>query len=313
MAVPSALRTNYTALFSSTMLPVLEELFRTAFEQQAQLREQIFKVVPHDRDIWQYSELMDMPTFSAVSEGADYTFSRPKAGNNKTITPLKYGLGYSISEEAVDDGKWDLIADAIRKMGESARETQEQAAMDVFNNGFGSQTVADGLALFHATHTTPTGTITYRNKLSTASDLSYSSLQTAIQDFNKQFRGDSGIYKNIRPAKLVVPAELELYAHELLNSSGKADSADNNDNSIKARRSLQLEVSPRLSDSNAWFLTAQPSDTGLRIIQRKTLETKAAAPDSVGFLNDAIYYKARYRELVDAVHGYGVFGTPGAT
>lgn len=311
MAVPSALRANYADLFGSAMLPVLEELFRTAYEQRPQLREQIFKVVSHDRDIWQYSELHDMPQFSAVSEGSDYSFSRPKSGNNKTITPLKYGLGYSVSEEAVDDGKFDLIADAIRKMGESARESQEQSAMDVFNNGFGSQTVADGLSLFNAAHTLPSGS-TFRNQLAVNSDLSYSSLQTAIQDFGKVFKGDSGIYKNIRPKALLVPQELKLYAAELIGSDLKTDSADNNMNSIKGE-GLQLLVSPRLTDTNAWFLVGDQMDNGLRIISRKPLETKAASPDSVGFLNDSIYYKARYREKVDAVHAFGLFGSPGAT
>lgn len=312
MAVPSTLRSNYSDLFGSAMLPVLEELFRTAFEQKAMIRDQIFKTVPHDRDIWQYSELHDMPTFSAVSEGADYTFSRPKAGNNKTISPVKYGLGYSISQEAVDDGKIDLIADAIRKMGESARETQEQAGMDVLNNGFSSQTVADGLSLFNASHTTPSGNISFRNKLATDSDLSYSSLQTMIQDFGKQFKGDSGIYKSIQPKYLVVPQELSMYAKELVQSDKKTDTNFNNVNTIK-EEGLTVLVSPRLTDANAWFLTADPMETGLRIISRKPLETLAAASDTVGFLNDAIYYKARYREKVDAVHAYGVFGTPGAS
>lgn len=310
MAVPSALRANYGDLFTSSMLPVLEELFRTAFEMQPMLRDQVFKVVPHDRDIWQYSELHDMPLFSSVSEGQDYTFSSPKAGNHKTLTPVKYGLGYSISEETVDDGKFDLIADAIRKMGESARESQEQSAMNTINNGFSSQTVADGLSLFNSAHTTPSGNITFRNTLAVNADLSYSSLQTAIQDFSQQFRGDSGIYKSIRPKYLLVPAQLKLYAKELVGSELKADSADNNMNSVK-EEGLQVIVSPRLTDTVGWSLIADPKDNGLRIISRKPLETKAAAPDSVGFLNDAIYYKARYREIVDAVHAYGIYGVQG--
>lgn len=311
MAAPSALRANYSDLFGSTMLPVLEELFRTEFETHPGIRDQVFSTKSTDRDIWQYSELHDMPLFSSVSEGSDYTFSRPKAGNNKTITPLKFGLGYSISEEAVDDGKFDLIGDAIRKMAESARETQEQAAMDIFNNGFGSQTTPDGLALFHAAHTTPTGSVTFRNKLTTASDLSYTSLQTAIQDFEKQFKGDSGIFKTIRPKYLIVPTELRMYAQELVGSDKKTDSADNNMNSIRGE-GLTVLSSPRLTDTNAWFLTAEPKNTGLTIVSRKPVETKAAASDSVGFLNDAIYYKARYREKIDTVNAYGVFGTPGA-
>jgi phage major head subunit gpT-like protein len=311
MAIPQALRANYGDLFGSTMLPVLEELFRVQYEMKPMIREQIFKVVSHDRDIWQYSELHDMPLFSQVNEGQDYTFNRPKAGNHKTFSMVKYGLGYSVSEEAVEDGKFDLIADAIRKMGDSARETQEQAAMDIFNNAFSTVTTADGLSLFNTAHTLPSGG-TFRNKLSTDSDLSYTSLTTMIQDFEKQFKGDSGIYKVIRPKYLVVPTELRHYAKELVGSDGKADTADNNLNSLK-EDGLIVVSSPRLTDTNAWFLASDPMDHGLRLIKRKELETRAASADSVGFLNDAILYKARYREQIGAVHAYGVFGTPGSS
>lgn len=308
MAVPNALRSNYGDLFGTTMLPVLEELFRSEYEDQPQQREMIFKVLDTDRDIWQYSELHDMPQFSQVSEGQDYTFSRPFAGSNMTLTPNKFGLGYSISEEAVDDGKFDLIADAVRKMGESARETQEQAAMNVLNNGFTSQTTADGLSLFNAAHTLPGGA-TFSNVLATAADLSYTSLQTMVQAFETNFKGSTGNFKLIRPRYLVVPTQLKLYAKELVGSDKKVDSGDNNMNSMKDE--LTVISSPRLTDTVGWFLTADPAKTGLRLVKRKPLETRAASPDSVGFLNDAILYKARYRETIGSVHGYGAFGTAG--
>lgn len=311
MSAPAQLRANYSDLFGSSMLPVLEELFRTQYEMSPMVRDIIFKKVTTDRDIWQSSELHDMPLFATVNEGADYTFSAPRAGNHKTMSVVKFGLGYSVSEEAVDDGKFDLIADAIRKMGDSARESQEQSAMDILNNGFLTELVADGLSLFNAAHTLPSGA-TFRNILATASDLSYTSLQTAIQDFEKVFKGDTGVHKIIRPKYLVVPNELRMYAKELVGSDKKTDTNFNNINSIK-EEGLQVISSPRLTDTNAWFLTADPAETGLRIIERKALETRAAAPDSVGFINDSILYKARYREKLGAIHAYGVFGTPGAT
>ena len=311
MAVPSALRASYSDLFGSSMLPVLEELFRSAYALHPQVRQQIFKVVAHDRDIWQYTELHDMPQFSSVAEGADYTFSRPKQGYDKTMTPVKYGLGFSISEETIDDGKFDLVADAIRKMGESAHESQEQSAMDVLNNGFSTETVADGLSLFNASHTTPTGTVTIRNQLSTPSDLSYTALQTMIQDFEKNFKGDSGNFKRIRPKYLIVPTELRMLAKELVGSEKKPETDHNNLNSVKDE-GLTVISSPRLTDTDAWFLAADPMDNGLRIINRKSLETKGAAPDTVGFMNDSVLYKARYREKVGAVHPHGIFGTAGA-
>lgn len=101
-----------------------------------------------------------------------------------------------------------------------------------------------------------------------------------------------------------------MYASELLGSEKKVDSSDNNTNSIKGE-GLQLISSPRLTDTVGWSLLASPEDHGLRIVSRKPLETKAAAPDGVGYLNDAVYYKARYREVIDAVHAYGVYGVQG--
>jgi hypothetical protein len=309
MANPSALRANYADLYGSSMLPVLEELFRSDYEARPMIRDMIFKTVSHDRDIWQYSETHDMPLFSQVTEGQDYTFSAPKAGSHKTITVNKYGLGFSISEEAVDDGKFEMIGDAVKKMAKSAHESQEQAAMNVINNGFSTQTTADGVSLFNASHTLPSGG-TFRNTLAVNADISYTALQTAIQDFMKVFKGDSGIIETIRPQYLLVPNELRMYARELCESEAKPDTADNNKNTVKDE-GLTMLSSPRLTDTVFWGLFAAPSDAGLRLINRKSLETKSAAPDTVGFLNDAIYYKARYREALDAVHGYGTFGVQG--
>jgi hypothetical protein len=57
---PVALRSQYSHLFGSGMLPVLEELFDNALAQHPSRREALFKIVQHDRDIWQSSELHDM-------------------------------------------------------------------------------------------------------------------------------------------------------------------------------------------------------------------------------------------------------------
>jgi len=306
---PVLLRSNYSDLFGSTMLPVLEELFRSELAQHPMRREQLFKVISTDRDIWQSSELHDMPLFQAVSEGQDYSFYKPSQGVSKTFNMIKYGLGFSISEEAVDDGKFDFIADAIRKMARSAKESQEIAAMNIFNNGFTSATSADGQYVFDSDHTLPSG-LTFRNKLSTAADLSSSSLEQMLVDFETQFIGDSGIINKISPKILLVHPENKRYAMELIGSELKADSADNNMNSLK-QDGLVVVSSPHLTDSDAWFLLASPEETGLRIIKRTGIETKAAG-DDVGFVNDSIFYKSRYREAIGVTHPYGIFGSAGA-
>jgi hypothetical protein len=319
MSNPKFLRSNYSDLFDTSMLPVLEELFRSELQQHPMRRDQLLKVVSTDRDIWQSSELHDMPLLQQLAEGQEYSFEAPAQGANKTIKPAKYGLGFSISEEAVDDGKFAFIADAVAKLAKSARESQEIQAMNIFNNGFSSVTTADGVALFSSSHTLPSGG-TIRNQLSSVADLSDSSLEQMLIDFETQFVGDSGIIYKIAPKYLVVAPSNKRLAQELIGSDLRARTETNsttgvtnvnNMNSLK-QDGLQVVSSPHLTDPDAWFLTADPSQTGLRCIARKPIETKAAGPD-VGFMNDSILYKCRYREAVGAIHPFGVFGTAGYT
>lgn len=309
MIAPVFVRPNYSDLFGESMLPVLEELFRTEYDQHPSRRELLFQVKSTDRDIWQSTELHDMPLHSIVAEGTDYSFQKPKQGAKKTLVIDKFGLGFSISQEAVDDGKFDYIADAIRKMGESARESQEISAMNILNLGFTTETTADGRPLFDTAHTLPSGS-TFRNELSVASDLSVSSLETMLAEYETNFVGDSGIIKRIKPKFLVVHPSQKRYAMELIGSDLKADTADNNMNSIK-QDGLMVVSSPHLTDADAWFLLSEPSQNGLRIALREGVQTMAAGLDA-GFVNDSVLYKSRYREKIAAIHAYGAFGTPGA-
>lgn len=309
MSSPVAVRNQYSDLFGSGMLPVLEELFMSEMARHPSRRGELFKTVTTDRDIWQSSELHDLPLFDQVNEGSEYSFKRSKQGANKTLVVNKYGLGFSISEEMVDDGKFDLIGDMARKLAKSGMESQEIQAMNVFNNGFSTETTADGVALFSTAHTLPSGG-TYRNKLSTDADLSESSLQQALSDFETAQVGDSGIIYNVRPRILLVHPDNKRYAMELIGSDLKADTSDNNMNSLKGD-GLRVVSSPHLTDRDFWSLQASPEETGLRIISRKPLETKAAGSD-VGFVTDSILYKARYREKIGAIHGFGLMGSSGA-
>jgi hypothetical protein len=306
---PMFMRSNYSDLFGTSMLPVLEELFRYELAQHPSRREELIKKVSTERDIWQATELHDMPLFNQMEEGQDYSFYRQSQGVSKTLKPVKFGLGFSISEEAVKDGKFDFIADAVKKMAKSARESQEISGMNLFNNGFSTETSADGLSIFNSAHTLPSG-LTFRNILSSAADLNATSLEQMLIDFETQFIGDSGIIYNIKPKVLLVAPENKRYAMELIGSDLKADSADNNMNSLK-QDGLRVVSSPHLTDSDAWYLLADKSENGLRIISREDIQTKAAGSD-VGYVNDSIYYKSMYREKLGCVNPIGLFGSAGA-
>jgi hypothetical protein len=315
MSTPVTLRNQYGDLYGSSMLPVLEELFKAEVAQHPSRRNEVFQVKATDRDIWQASEIHDLDLFNEVAEGENYNFKRAKQGASKTLTIKKYGLGFSISEEAVEDGKFDMIADMTKKLARSGRESQEINAMAIFNNGFSTETAADGQPVFDTAHTLPSG-VTFRNELSSAADLSATSLEAMLTDFETQFVGDSGIIYNIMPKTILVHPSNKRLAKELIGSELKVNDVSSDNSGTNAMNSFREEglrviSSPHLTDTDAWFMLGAPEETGLRIIERKPLETKAAGAD-VGFATDAIFYKARYREEIGVTHPYGIFGSPGA-
>ena len=310
MATPKILQRSYADLFGVNQLPLLKEIFDSNLKRHNDIRSTLFKTVSHDREIYQVTGIEDLALPTSVSEGADYTFSAPAQGYDKTFTVVKYGNGFSISKEAIDDGKFNHVADGMRKLARGAMEAKEIAGMNIFNNGFTSETTSDGVALFSESHTTPTGTYTIANRPSTDVDLSFSSLSSAITSFSTAFRSDNGIYRSIRPKYLVVPPELVLYAEQLVQSSLKADSANNNI-TPGGIRGLQVISSPHLSDSDAWFLMADNEDSYLRVIDRRGIKLESSGHD-FGFLNDSLSFKVSYREVVGAWRPEGAWGTTGA-
>lgn len=304
-----ALRNQYGDLFGPDSLPVLEEIVQTNYDMHPSRRELLFKIVPHDREIWQSTEMHDLPLFKVVPEATEYSYERAMQGANKTLTVVKYGSGFSVSREMVEDGKFPFIADMSEKLGRSAKETQEIAAMNVINNGFTTELTADGVSLFNSAHPMPRGG-TFRNTLTVASDLSESSLKQMLTDFETQFVTDNGIILNIKPKILWVHPDNRRYAQELVGSDLRPDSAENNINTLKSD-GLIVMSSPHFTDPDAWGLSADSSQTGLFIIARRGFQVERAGSD-LGFHTDSQYIKASYREAIGAVHGRGIFATAGA-
>lgn len=312
MAGPAFLKQNFSDLYGSSQLPALEWLFRHELPMHEGIRSLLANMKSTQRDVWQMTATHDIDMFVKVEEGEDYSFVTSKQGASKTLSINKYGLGISISEEAIADGKFDDLADLMRKLARSAQESREIAFVNLFNNGFSSETTPDAVAAFSASHTFPSGR-TMSNVLPVASDLSESSLQQARYLFSTTFIGDTGIIYKLKPRKLLVHPSNEAYAEELVGSSGKPDTNDNNLNSL-ARHGIQVVSSPHLTDEDAWFLLAESGDgvgPGCIIVEREGIVTKAGGP-GVGFMNDSVLYKSRYRENMGWVHPYGVIASAGA-
>jgi len=287
------------------MLPALEEMFRHDLALYSPMVDQLFKKRSTMNGIYQASETGDLQNFNQMGEGTEYSYVAPNRGANKTLTTVKYGLGVSISEEAIADGKFDEVGNMVRQLARSAQESREISRANIFNNGFSSVTAIDGSALFATGRTLPSG-LTWRNKPSTDVDLSPETLRTMITDFQTQQISDQGKYFSVMPSVLLVHTSQSAYANEITKSMLRPDTADNNINMLR-EENLKVISSPHLTDTDAWFLLAPAEQTGLVVVSSEGIVTKSTDD----FDTDSIKYKSRYREIVGVMEAYGAFGTSG--
>lgn len=310
MASASSNRSQYPNLFGPTQLAALELLVLDHGEFPSSKRETLFRQAKAEGDIWRSQEILDLPLATLIPEGSAFSSNRPAQGFQKTFQPYKKGGMVSLTKEMIQDSKFDSMSAWAKKLGESIAQTREIDAMNVYNNGFTTEVAQDGLSLINAAHVV--GALTFSNLIAGNPDLSEVSLQQALSQFETAFIRSNGTFINLAPRYLVCAPANKRYAMELVGSEGKADTADNNMNSIRPD-GLQVVVSPYLTDPDAWFLQAAPEQTGLFIVERMGVETASSGYDEgVGFTTDSALIKASFREDIGVTNPYGILGSSGS-
>jgi len=167
-----------------------------------------------------------------------------------SYTHKEWVKGMKIERKLVDDDLYSIINKRPAQLGVVAKRTMEKHASSVFNNAFGTSVFAggDGLALCSSAHTWVGVPTTVGNSGSTA--LSATAVE-ATRLLMRQFTDETGNILVSRADTLLVPPALEETAWEIVNASGKMDTADNNPNFNKGK--YKIIVWDYLSDSNNWF------------------------------------------------------------
>lgn len=288
----------WQAVVTENMLKMRDEVFS-----------KLYKRVPITTKDAKFTEIVGFGAMAKANEYGDPNYDTPYQGADKTLTPDTYNLFSQISMEAWEDDQYGAFKKYGDMFARSALHTKEILAAAAFNTGFDTVTTADGKYLFATDHTLEGGG-TYKNKLSTDSDLTVSSLQQAIIDMMNTTDG-RGKLLQIRPKYLVVPTALIFTAEEILKSDGKAYTSDNDINVFKSRR-IEIVENPYITDSDSWFLVWDRIDSDLhplKYVDRQALKTDI---DYVFEKMDAPLVRAYMRCNFGAVGWRGVFGTPGA-
>ena len=271
---------NFSDFYGTSMLPALRAVIDRGYKRWPQQFSQIFNVLTSNRSIEQFSQVSGVGRFVQIPIGEPVRRDMAVQGFNSTFSHLRWGLAVPVTIDVVEDDKWDLIGNVHQDLGWSCSETQELDGVGTFNNGFsGSYLGPDGVPLFSASHPLyKAGGV--QSNLMTAADLDMLSFQLALTQFEMQQR-PSGELIHVAPSKLIVHPSNRWLAYALTKSGDDPTTSDRSVNPLKGG----VDGIPTpfvwryLSAPNAWFLAAEPSQTGLVWFFRKKPYTKSWTDD----------------------------------
>lgn len=202
--------------------------------------------------------------FQVKNEAGPVSFSDPISGNTITFAPITWSNAYSVSDEMLRHDQYDEIRKLEMDLQIAGDEHLEVEGHRVLNGGFGTTNVAgfraagfDGLALFSTAHTRLDSGTNQANRAATDLDLGWTALAAAKQQF-QLWVDNRGRRVLSRPQLLIVHPNDELTAEELLGSSQKPGTANNEVNALRGK--MQILVSPYITDTDSWFVKGDISD-----------------------------------------------------
>lgn len=170
---------------------------------------------------------------------------------DKTFTFPEKALGFKVERKLYDDDLFGIMDRRPWQMAVSSARTREKTAAAVFNGAFVGTDGPDSQPLCSSSHPySPDDSTTWDNAGSSA--LAATSVEATRRLGHTEIKNDRGELMLVNYDTILCTVNNEQTAYEIINSSGKVDTADNNTNFHKGR--YNLAVWDRLSDSNNWFM-----------------------------------------------------------
>jgi len=291
------------------LLPGLNALFGLEYKTYGEEHKEIYETETSERSFEEETKLSGFSAAPVKAEGAAIAYDNAQEAWTARYNHETIALGFSITEEAVEDNLYDSLSKRYTKaLARAMAYTKQVKAASVLNNGFSSSYVGgDGKALFAADHPLVSGG-SNSNRL-TASDLNETSLEAAVIQI-AGWTDERGLLIAAKPNKLIVPPALMFTAKRLLDTELRVATADNDINALKAMGSIPggYTVNHFLTDTNAWFLTTDVPN-GMKHFVRTPLQNSMDGDFDTG----NVRYKSRERYSFGWSDPLGMFGSPGAS
>lgn len=289
------------------LIPGLNALFGLDYAQYPEQHKAIFDSESSDRSFEEEVKLSGFGSAPVKSEGDGIAYDTAQEAFTSRYTHETIALGFSITEEAMEDNLYDKLATRYTKaLSRAMAYTKQVKAASVLNNGF-SNVGGDGVALFSNAHPLVGGGVN-SNIPSVGVDLNETSLEAAVIQI-AAWTDERGLLIAAKPKKLILPPGLQFVAKRLLGSDMRPGTADNDLNALKDMGSIPegFTINNFLTDPNAWFLKTDIPD-GLKHFTRVALKTGSDGDFDTGNMR----YKARERYSFGYSDPLGVWGSAGS-
>jgi len=291
------------------LLPGLNALFGLEYAKYGEQHKEIYETETSERSFEEETKLSGFSAAPVKNEGAAIAYDNAQEAFTARYTHETIALGFSITEEAIEDNLYDSLSSRYTKaLARGMAYTKQVKAAAILNTGFtAGVTYGDGVTLFSTAHPLISGGVN-SNRPATAADLNETSLENAVIQI-AAWTDERGLLIAAKPKKLVVPPSLQFVATRLLETELRVGTADNDINAIKNNGSIPggYTVNNFLTDTNAWFLLTDVPN-GLKHFVRSPLANSMDGDFDTG----NVRYKARERYSFGVSDPLGVFGSPGA-
>jgi hypothetical protein len=294
------------------LLPGLNALFGMEYKRYGEEHKEIFETESSDRSFEEETKLAGFAAAPVKSEGAAIAYDNAQEAWTARYTHETIAMGFSITEEAMEDNLYDsLSARYTKALARAMAYTKQVKAAAILNKGFtgaGNPTYGDGQVLFSTAHPLVSGGVN-SNRPTTPADLNETSLEAAVIQI-AAWTDERGLLIAAKPRKLIVPPSLQFVATRLLETELRVATADNDLNALRNNGSIPegYTVNHYLTDTNAWFLTTDVPN-GLKHFVRMPLNQSMDGDFDTG----NVRYKSRERYSFGVSDPLGIYGSPGAS
>lgn len=288
------------------LLPGLNALFGLEYARYGEEHKEIYETETSERSFEEETKLSGFSAAPVKNEGSAIQYDNAQEAWTTRYNHETIALGFSITEEAIEDNLYDSLSARYTKgLARAMAYTKQVKAAAVLNNGFNSAYVGgDGVSLFSSAHPLVNGG-TNSNSPSTPADLNETSLENAVIQI-AAWTDERGLLIAAKPKKLIVPPALQFVATRLLETKLRVGTNNNDINAIENNGSIPegYTINHFLTAPNAWFLLTDVPN-GMKHFERTPLQNSMDGDFDTG----NVRYKSRERYSFGWSDPLGIYGT----